>query len=105
MAKQQASCQAVPPDVETIGQLMDAIRENRTPIVSIPIKLGSGSLAQRIREGKASQADRTGGRLHLPFGGFRPIRPDESERHTLRRRRHVFLSWRVQAWPHNGSTG
>jgi hypothetical protein len=56
MAKQQASSQAVSPDVETIGQLMDAIRENRTPLVSIPIKAGSGSsLAQRIREGTADQ--------------------------------------------------
>jgi DNA-binding CsgD family transcriptional regulator len=57
MAKQQASShQAGPPDVETIGQLMDAIRENRMPVVSIPIKAGSGSLAKCIREGKANQA-------------------------------------------------
>ena len=55
MGKQQPSSQAVPP-VETIGQLMDAIRENRTPLGSIPVKGGTGSLAQRIREGKASQA-------------------------------------------------
>jgi len=44
-----------PPKVTTIGDLMDALKGGKTKHVNLPIKAGSGSVVQRIREGKADQ--------------------------------------------------
>lgn len=43
------------PKVTTIGELMEALKGGKTKHVSLPVKAGSGSLAQRIREGKAGR--------------------------------------------------